>query len=44
MPPEAIEEPIHREVYELYDQSLRASNSIDFDDLLMFDAIKLFTE
>ena len=35
MPPEAIEEPIHREVYELYDQTLKASNTIDFDDLLM---------
>ena len=43
MPPEAIEEPIHREVYELYDQSLRASNSIDFDDLLML-TYKLFTD
>lgn len=35
MPPEAIEEPIYREVYELYEQTLKASNTIDFDDLLM---------
>ena len=43
MAPETIEDPIAREVYELYDLSLRASNTIDFDDLLLL-TYKLFIE
>lgn len=33
--PEAVDDSVHREVYELYNQALKASNTIDFDDLLM---------
>ena len=43
MAPEAIDDPIIREVYELYDLSLRSSNTIDFDDLLLL-TYQLFTE
>ncbi|WP_434686794.1 ATP-dependent helicase [Pseudanabaena minima] len=43
MSPEAIDDPIVREVYELYDLSLRASNTLDFDDLLLL-TYQLFTD
>jgi DNA helicase-2/ATP-dependent DNA helicase PcrA len=43
MSPEAIDDPIVREVYELYDLSLRSSNTLDFDDLLLL-TYQLFTD
>jgi DNA helicase-2/ATP-dependent DNA helicase PcrA len=43
MAPETIKDSIVRQAYELYDLSLRDSNTIDFDDLLLL-TYKLFTE
>ena len=43
MAPEAIDDPIVREVYELYDLSLRSSHTLDFDDLLLL-TYQLFTD
>jgi len=43
MSPAAIKDPVTREIYELYDLSLRNSSAVDFDDLLLL-TYKLFTE
>lgn len=41
--PEAIEDPIERRVYETYNDGLRASGALDFDDLLLL-VYRLFIE
>jgi len=42
-PPEAIRDYTDRRVYEAYNQALRSSNTVDFDDLLLL-TYQLFTE
>lgn len=42
-PPEAIGDYTDRRVYEAYNQALRSSNTVDFDDLLLL-TYQLFTE
>jgi DNA helicase-2/ATP-dependent DNA helicase PcrA len=41
--PEMLTEEIHKKVYEAYNESLRISNAVDFDDLLLL-TYQLFTE
>jgi ATP-dependent DNA helicase UvrD/PcrA len=41
--PEMVEDPILRRAYETYDGNLRASDALDFDDLLLL-TYRLFTE
>lgn len=42
-PPEAVKDYVERRVYEAYNQALRLSNTIDFDDLLLL-TYQIFTE
>ncbi|WP_414541191.1 ATP-dependent helicase [Nostoc sp. CCY0012] len=41
--PEMLTDEIHRKVYEAYNEVLRTSNAVDFDDLLLL-TYQLFTE
>jgi|LSQX01.2.fsa_nt_gb DNA helicase-2/ATP-dependent DNA helicase PcrA len=43
MMPEVVEDPIERRVYEAYNLALRASDAVDFDDLLLL-TYRLFQE